>query len=214
MDDALAALIANTRRGKRKLTLVEVRDELRTAIALLGSRRAVADVISLSDEMVRQFTRVDKLSPAVKQLAASGELTSVDLADRLSRLPREDQLPVAQRVLSGELTPADVRALLGVRKTSPQTPIKRLIERIKRSRNIREYVAEFLMPTRAPSRACLKKRLSEVVGTQHLRRLELGEAVGRVVVDRQGKSALEQGAKSAGLTKREFLQRLVSGEVR
>lgn len=214
LDDALAGLIASTRRGKRKLTLVEVAEKMHVAIALLGSLRAVADRIGLSEEMVRQFTRVEKLSPSVKQLAASGRLTSVDLADRLSRFPPEDQLQIARAVLSGDLTPADVRALLGVRKSSPRAQIRDLMDRIKSTRNIREYVAEFLMPRPAPTSACLMKRLSKVVGGEHLRRLEIGEVIGRAVLDTRGKLALEDAAKRARLTKRELLRRLVSGEVR
>ena len=212
LDDAIVALIANTRRGKRRLSLLEIREKLRTAVELLGSLRAVADVLGLSQEMLRQFTRVEKLSAPVRALVAARKLDSVDLADRLSRLPLQDQLPVTERAISGELTPADVRAILGVRRTSPQTPINEIIDRIIASRNIREYVAEFLAPTPAPTHARLMTRLSRLLGKQHIRRVEMNENAGRVVLDSQGRSALEQGAKKMGLTKREFLQRLVSGE--
>ena len=213
LDDALAALIASTRRGKRKLSLVEVAGKLRVAVAFLGSLRAVAEKLGLSEEMVRQFTRVEKLSPSVKQLAATGRLNSVDLADRLSRFPAEDQLVIARCVLSGDLTPSDVRALLGVRKSSPGTAIADLIDRIKKTRNIREYVAEFLMPHRAPSRAWLQSRLLEVVGSKHLLRLELDGQSGRAVIDAQGKRALEDAARRARITKRELVRRVVRGEV-
>lgn len=196
------------------MNLVEVGKKLRVAIHLLGSLRAVAETIGLSEEMVRQFTRVERLSQPVKGLVASGQLNSVDLADRLSRLPPEDQLPVARCVIASELNPADVRAVLGLRKTSPGTPISKIIDRIGRSRNMREYVAEFLMPTPIPTRSLLTKRLSGLVGRPHVRQLEMAGGIGRIVLDSRGKLALEQVAKKAGLTKREFLQRLVSGKVR
>ena len=48
-------------------------------------------------------------------LLSGGSITSMDLADRLSRLPKEDQYPVATGVVSGELDAHDVRAILGLR---------------------------------------------------------------------------------------------------
>jgi hypothetical protein len=211
LNDALAALIASTRRGKRKLTLVQVAEKLRVAIRLLGSPRAVAEAIGLSDEVVRQFGRVVKLSPAVKELAARGDLRSVDLMDRLSRLPPEDQMPVARGVLTHELNPADVRAILGIRRSSPGIKITKAINRVKRSRNIREYVAEFAVPTPPLSASRLSQRVSKLVGRQHLRRLELGEKVGRLVLDAQGKRALDDAARKRRLTKREIIRRLIDG---
>src|ERR1019366_10183070 len=79
LDDALAALLASTRRAKRSLNLVEVSEKLRAAVQFLGSLRAVADALGLSDETVRQFSRIEKLSPGVKKLISSGQITGMDL---------------------------------------------------------------------------------------------------------------------------------------
>lgn len=132
LDDAVAALLASTRRTKRTLNLIEVSEKLCIAVRLLGSLRAVADALGLSDETVRQFSRIEKLSPDVKKLMASGQITSMDLADRLSRFPSADQHAIAAAVASGTLDARDVRAILALRKEVPKAPVQKLIRRIER----------------------------------------------------------------------------------
>jgi hypothetical protein len=211
LNDALAAIIASTRRGKRKLPLLEVARKIRVAAEFLGGLSAVAETVSLSDEMVRQFMRVEKLSPSVRKLASTDALRSVDLADRLSRLPPGDQLRVAKEALDGELSIADVRAILGARKSAPQVPISKLIEHIKRSRNIKEYVVEFMVPQSVVADEVLSERLSNVLGQGSVKRVEVRDGVGRAILNKRGRLALEKGAKSAGLTKPQYLHILVRG---
>jgi hypothetical protein len=214
LDDALAALLASTRRTKRTLNLVEVAEKLQTATRLMGSLNAVAHALGLSDETVRQFSRIEKLSPNVRKLLASGQITSMDLADRLSRLPSGDQYPVAAAVVSGTLDARDVRAILPLRKTMPKVPIQRLIQRIRASRNIKEYVAEFLTPHPIPNSATLLGRLSRFFAPRDLRGLEIGDVVGQLFLTAKGKKVLQDTAREEGVTKRELLQRLINGEVR
>ena len=214
LDDALAALLASTRRTKRTLNLIEVNEKLRTAVRLLGSLRAVADALGLSDETARQFSRIEKLSPDVKKLLENGQITSMDLADRLSRLPSADQYPIAAAVISGTLDARDVRAILPLRKAMPKVRVQQLIRRIRGSRNIREYVAEFLTPHPTPSSTTLLKRLSVVIAPREVRGLQMQDGVGRVFLTANGKKALEEAAREEGVTKRELLQRLINGETR
>jgi hypothetical protein len=214
LDDALAALLASTKRTKRTLNLIEVSEKLGTAIRLLGSLRAVANALGLSDETVRQFGRVEKLSPHVRKLLKSGQITSMDLADRLSRLPSADQYPIAAGVISGALDARDVRAILPLRKAIPEAPIQQLIRRIRGSRNIKEYVAEFLTPHPIPRSTTLLRRLSPVIARREVRGLEIGDVVGRLFLTANGKKALEEAAREERVTKRELLQRLVNGEIR
>lgn len=214
LDDALAALLASTRRAKRSLNLAEVSKKLRTAIGLLGSLRAVAEALGLSDETVRQFSRIEKLAPDVKKLVARGQITSMDLADRLSRFPAADQCPVARAVASGAMDAHDVRAVLALRKTMPKVPVQQLIRRVQSSRNIKEYVAEFLVPEPPPSPSALLKRLSRVFARRDVRNLEMGEGIGRLFLTARGKTALERAAREQGVTKRELLQRLINGDIK
>jgi hypothetical protein len=194
--------------------LVEVNEKLGTAVKLLGSLHAVADALGLSDETVRQFSRIEKLSSVVKKLLENGKITSMDLADRLSRLPSADQFPVAAGVVSGTLDARDVRAILPLRKALPKVPVQQIIRRIQGSRNIKEYVAEFVMPRPTPSSTTLLRRLSPVIARSEARGLEMGDVVGRLFLTANGKKALEQAARAEAVTKRELLQCLINGDVR
>jgi len=211
LDDALAALLASTRRTKRSLDLVTLGEKLETAIKLLGSLRAVADALGLSDETVRQFGRVNKLSPEVKRLVASGQIAGMDIADRLSRFPAPDQLPIASAVASGSLDAQDVRALLSLRKQNPRASIQRLIQRIRKSRNIREYVAEFIPPPPEVSNSELVNRVSRAIVRRDIRGVEIEDGIGRLILTVNGKRALERAARERDMTKREILQNLVNG---
>jgi hypothetical protein len=210
LNDAIAALIASTRRLKRKLNLLEVADKLRTAQELLGSLGAVASAVGLSEEMVRQFARVEKLTPEVKQFLAKGQITAVDVADRISRLPPSDQLPVAKAVASGELNSADVRAILALRKTDARIPIAQAITRVAASRNIKEYIVEFVVPRQLIETGWLENQFTSIIGAQNIRSLKVRGKVGRVVISENGKKVLETAARRAGVAKRELVKQLLT----
>jgi hypothetical protein len=208
--DAVAALIASTRRVKRKLNLLEIADKLRTAQKVLGSLGAVASAVGVSDEMLRQFARVDKLIPEVKQLLAKSQITAVDVADRISRLPPKDQFPVAQAVAAGALNSADVRAIVSLRKTDARIPIAQAIARVSISRNIREYIVEFVVPDRLMETGWLENQFSSIIGAQNIRSLKVRKKVGRIIITEKGKRILEAAARRAGLTKRELVKQILT----
>lgn len=210
LNDAIAALIASTRRVKRKLNLLEIADKLRTAQELSGSLAAVASAVGLSDEMVRQFARVEKLIPEVKRLLAKGQITAVDVADRISRLPPNDQLPVAQAVAAGELNSADVRAIVSLRKSDARISIAQAIARVSRSRNIKEYIIEFVVPDQLRETGWLENQFSSIIGAQNIRSLKVRGKVGRVVISDNGKKVLEAAARRAGVAKRELVKQLLT----
>ncbi len=210
LSDAVAALIASTRRVKRKLNLLEIADKLRTAQELLGSLSAVASAVGVSDEMVRQFARVDKLIPEVKQLLAKGQIMAVDVADRISRLSAKDQLPVAQAVAAGALNSADVRAIVSLRKSDARIPIAQAIARVSSSRNIKEYIVEFVVPDPLMEIGWLENQFSSILGAQNIRSLKVRKKVGRIVITEKGKKILEAAARRAGVAKRELVEKLLT----
>ncbi len=97
-------------------------------------------------------------------MIADGAINGVDVADRLSRLPVADQLPVANAVIQGKLTSNDVQLYVSLRKALPKEKIGKVIERVKHSRSIKQYVIEFLIPshkTEDDIRECFVKALSK-----------------------------------------------------
>ncbi len=62
VEAAVAALIASTKRVRRSLKLLEIVHNLEIALSEYGSLSKLADAIGISSEMLRQFSRVDKLA--------------------------------------------------------------------------------------------------------------------------------------------------------
>jgi len=211
LDDALAALIANTRRVKRKLSLVEIADKLAIAVRGLGSLEAVAESIGLHTETLRLFESVARLCSDVKILIASRKLDSVDIAHRLTKLRASDQRVVARAMGAGDLTSKDVRGIVSLRKSLPGVPMKDVVERFKSTLNIKHYVVQFAVPPGVTSRK-LRAMFERAVGKERILSLSREGQIGEVVLDAKGRRRLQALARSRRLTKRELVDTIVNAE--
>jgi hypothetical protein len=207
--EAIAVLLANTGRPRRKLSLLEVGDWIEVARRELGSLAQVADTIGVSPEMLREFAAVRKLVPEVREMVARRDIDSVDVAHRLARLPDRDQVAVAHAFCARRLTRDDVRAIVPMRRAEPQTPVGDLIARLEASHDLREYLVEFVRPPNA-SADDIRARLVPVVGEASIRWLRLGGPVGVLALDEQGRRRLQEEAKRRRLTKRQLVDGLVN----
>lgn len=213
LTDDLAALMASTRRMRRKLNLVEIASRASRACNSMGGVAAVAAAVGLSSEMLRQFLRVGKLAPEVKRLVARGKIQSVDIADRISRLPAEDQLPVAEAVVRDRLRSEDVRAIVSLRRDAPDLSITEVIQRVESSRPIKEYLVEFRVPVVNTGWALLKRRFARVVGSANMRSLRLQNGLGVLALNASGNLRLAKVARTRGITRRKLVDGIVAGEV-
>jgi hypothetical protein len=210
LQDALAAIIANTKRVNRKLNLIEIAHKIRIARKYLPLDE-IADRTMLSKEMLREFERVNKLGASVRALILDGKLKSVEIADRLSRLPILDQVHVAKEIVRGDISSEDLRGIVSLKRNIPSLNIFSAIQRIKKSRNIREYVVEFVVPKDLYSRPNLvRMQLEKIFGQEHLRSFYYQRGVATVSLDSKAKKALVQDARELGITKREYLGLVVS----
>jgi hypothetical protein len=213
VEDALAGLIASTKRIHRKLNLLQIAKKIEIARKGLGNLRNVSEAIGLSTEMLRQFSRVTKLDPEARRFVMQGAIKSVDIADRISRLPAADQFLVAQRVARGELNSDDVRAVISFRKDQPKLPISKVISRVTGSRNIREYVVQFRVPAEEELKN-IEDRFSKLLGQDVVRSVNLEKGLGTLILNEDGKKRFELIAKEKGLTKRALVKKIISGEVK
>lgn len=196
---ALAALIKNTRTTRRHLSLTEISSWLTIAIEELGSINEVADRIGLSVKMLRQFLYVSKLTKPVQRLFAERKIDSVDTAVHLSMLKKNDQRVVGQKVANGQLDSADVRGIVELRKKLPEESIRGLIQRIKSTRNVKQYIAEFVVRSRATDERALLRRFSKVLGKQNIISIDLEGSLGRIIMNSAGKSSLQKAAAGRGV---------------
>lgn len=107
-DAALAILFANTKRKKRKEDLVTIAKSCAYLVDLYKSRRAVAEKIGLSTEMIRQFLAVLKLPKEVQRLFAKRKIDSFDAAKELAALKDPKLQLIASKAIADSLT-KDVR---------------------------------------------------------------------------------------------------------
>lgn len=210
-DKALAVLIKNTKTGRRYLSLPEIADWLDIAIKAFGGLRNVADKIGLSNKMLRQFQYIKKLAPSVQELFALRKIDSVDIAVHLSMMGERDQIVISKEIASGRLDSADVRAIRELRKDDSQSKIQAIIDRVKASKNIKQYVAEFVLRNKAITKKQLKERFGGVVGDGALVSLELKGSFGSIVLTPEGKQKLDDRARDKGLSRSGIIGAIVRG---
>ncbi len=210
---SLAALIKNTRTTHRYLSLVEIADWLDVAIEGLGSFKEVADRIDLSEKMLKQFQYIRELTPTVQKIFASRKIDSVDIAVHLSMFKDQEQIEIAKEIASGNLNSADVRAIRELKKEAKHLCITDVIEKVKASRDVKQYVAEFVIRSKRSDEESLRDRFSKVLKPHNITSLSLKGSIGKIVLDSRGWQLLQQYAKKHRLTKAQAITAIAQGDV-
>lgn len=213
MQRAIAALIMSTERKSRKLNLLEVADQIDIARKELGSLEAVSDKIGISTEMLRQFLAAKKLSFPVKKLVTNRKIDEVDIAYRLSQINLSDQIVVARRVVEGQLTSKDVRDIVTFRKTLIKVPIDKIIRTVLTSKNIKEYIAQFIIPSTDVTQKELMKRFAKIIGKDNIRSLKIRGFLGFLAVTPEGRQRFQKMATDLGITKSNLIEEIIGKEI-
>ena len=212
--EALAALIRNTRTTARSLSLIEVERWLATAIRQVGGLAAVAELVGLSSKMLRQFQSVNRLSAPVRQIFQSRRIDSVDAAVHLSKMPSRKQLPVARELASGAINTVDLRVIAEILVRNPRMGAGTAIENVKATRNVMHHVAEFVIRGSGVDNAVLKRRFDDALGKQNVVSVNEKEGIGRLVLTSPGKRALIKMCRESGRTKARTIVAIAEGDAR
>jgi hypothetical protein len=205
LEKALARLIGSTRRQHRAKNLLEVAEEIKVAEKLLGSRKAVARRIGLSDEMLKEFESVNELEKPVKRMVKDGLITSVDTAYRISLLPKSDQPVVARACVESGLSGKEVREVVVLRRIDGKQPIHSIIDSVKGSRIKVQYVIRFAVSSDGVKNN-LRRRFELLLGKKNIVSFEIKNNIGIVIVTEEGKSRLESEARRRNITKKKIVQ--------
>lgn len=211
LEKALVCLIGSTRRGRRAKNLLEVANELKVAEKLLGSRRAVAKQIGLSEEMLREFASVTRLDKSVQHMVKKGLLSSVDVAYRISMLNKSDQLKVAQAYVKKDLSGKDVKEVVALCKKNTKWTVEDVVRRIKSSRGIVQYVIRFRRREKE-GLSVLRRKFAAILGKDNIVSLEIKGKIVDLTISEKGRQILRQEAKKHGLTKRKLIERVIERE--
>ena len=210
---AIAVLIENTRTTKRHISLIAMAKWIDVAIKSNGNINSVAETISLSPNMLRQFLYVKKLSKDIQALFADRKIDSVDAAVHLSMLEEQDQKIVSKEMAEGKLTSAELRAIREFRKEVPDIHIYEIIEKVKSTQDIKQYIAEFVVRSKKIHEQMLKKRFAKVIELQNIVSLTLKGPIGRIVMSKNGKNLLQKYANERDFTKAKAISSIVHGEI-
>ncbi|MCE5237463.1 hypothetical protein LLH23_03115 [bacterium] len=206
--ELIAKIIANTRRRRRKLNLTELAEVIEEASALLGGLVPLAETVSLSEEMLREFLLVKKLVPRARELVRSRQIDSVDAVRSLSQLRPQDQEMLAEAVISGRFTTDDARAAIAFMKAMPETDMGTILDMIDQSRNIVEYVAEVVVPPATVGPESLRERFADIVGEENVRTATVEGRVALIGLSAAGRRRLQMEAKRRRMTKRALIHEL------
>ena len=210
---ALAALLKNTRTTKRHISLIEIADWLDIAVQGLGNLKEVANRVGLSYKMIKQFTYLRKLIPEVQVFFSKREIDSIDIAVHLSMLNQYEQLIVAKEAATKELNSADVRAIRELKKNVPALNINEVIEKVKSSRNIKQYIAEFVVRSQKINKDQLHNNFSNVIKSKNIIKLIKKGVIGRITISSEGKRLLQEYSTKHGITKAQAVSLIAKGDI-
>lgn len=127
-ETALAIVFANTRRKRRTADLITVAESFEYLVKLYGSRKAVAQKVGLSTEMVREFLKVLTLPDEVKELVVNRQIDRLDVALEISMLKDPNEQIAAAKTVAN-LSSKDVRDIrrLAQRADLPIEESKRMV---------------------------------------------------------------------------------------
>lgn len=205
LEKALIRLVGSTGRSHRAKNLLEVATELEVAKKLLGSRKVIAKRIGLSDEMLREFESVTRLDKSVQNIVKKGLLSSVDVAYRISMLPKGDQLQVARAYVEKKLSGKEVRDVVSLFKRNANQTIEEVIERVKSSRDITQYLIRFRI-AKSVRKEILRGKFATMLGGSNIVSLEVKGKVANLTITEEGRIKLQREAKKRGMTKRKLVR--------
>jgi len=211
LDQALAVLISNTRSTKRPLSLTEVASSLDVAVEKLGSYSAAADRLGLSTKMLRQFSYVHRLSPAVRRLVATRKIDSVDAVAHLAMLKGPHQQAVARALVKGEIATSDIRSIVQLQRGRNSDSIEEILDDVRKNKTRREYVAEFVVRGSRSNRGRILKAFQKFISPNEILRLEFEGALGRLVLSQAGKKELFTAARKLDVSMERVIPRILGG---
>lgn len=208
-DPIIARLISNTRRKKRPDNLLDIARDIRWLEDDFGSLTAVSKAIGISTDMLRQFLSVEQLCPEVQKVFGERKIDLINIAHYMSNFDPVAQKVIANEVINGRLSAADIRVLAPIRKSLPHLNIHELIARVQNSRDMKTYVAYFRIPLGFGAISELKIRFEEIVGESEIVSFTMQDQVCILELTYLGQKKLKEAAKEHNLSLRKFVDKLV-----
>ncbi len=213
LEEALAVIIASTRRAKRPKDIVMVSENISYAAQRMGGLKAVAETVGLSIQQLKDFLAVKKLSKNVCELVAGRKIDSVDVVKTISGLPHDKQKILADHLIEGRITSKDVRNIVTFAKRFPNKPMSKVIVDYEKSKDVRVYVAKFRVPAGFSNKVELMRRFKKFVERREIKSLLLRNGMGVLELNDIGYERLRAAVRKNKTTLRRFVELVVEGAV-
>jgi hypothetical protein len=152
-----------------------------------------------------------RLTSSVQKLFADRQLDSVDMVVHLRRLPAKEQTAVANEAANGRLSSADIRAICEYYEKHPGG-IDHAIDRVKATRNVKQYVVEFVIRGSNRSLAHVQSKFANALTSDNIVSLTAGGSIGKLIISQQGRLALQRIARRHKCSQAEAVQLILSGQ--
>jgi hypothetical protein len=140
----------------------------------------------------------------------SGRLSGIDILHRLSKLPSKDQDSIAEALLRAAVDSDDVRGLVNLRREMPAVPMRRLIDRIRSSKNIKHYIAYFSVPREGLHTDGLRRLFEKALGKRAIVSVNVKGCLGTLTMNADGRNRLQELARKTAITKRQLIDQIVA----
>jgi len=211
LEEALALIIACTRRVKRTKDIVTLAKNISYAEQRMEGLGAVAQAVRLSVQQLKDFLAVEKLCDEVKALVENRAIDSVDMVKTISNMAPDKQKVLANYLVEGKLTSEDVRIIVAFAKRFPQKSMTKVIKNYEKSKDVRVYVVEFRITSDFGGKVKLQRWFGEIVGRRQIRSLLVKDGVGVLKVSSTGLKNLRAAVRENKTTLRKFVASVVKG---
>jgi hypothetical protein len=205
-------ILANTikRNTKRPLNLLDIAQKIIELKTLLGSLKAVSEMVKISESTLNKFLSVFKLSPEVQEFVKSRKMDSIEIAYNLKSLTHSDQYKIAKLISLGKLDSHDVRTIVPFRKRKMSEDLDLLITRIIESKNKKIYTAYIEVKKESSPKKInllLKKRFEP----DHIHAVSIENDILKLTFSANGYKKLKKNSKNNNSTIKKFLNELING---
>lgn len=204
----IARIIASTKRKKRGLSILEIANDIQSLKEQLGGLDAVAKEVGISVGMLNQFLSVFKLSTTIQELVKKREVDSVALVFMMSKFEEKDLQDLLAPIINNGITSQELKVLLPYRKQFKSDNILELLERVRRSKNVKVSVIRF-PKSDALSVEKIEKEIRTKIGAENYISTEEENGVTNIKISKKGEKLLRNAAKGMKTTFQKYILRLL-----
>lgn len=176
-------------------SIVEIAKDIEDLKNMKGSLSKISDFIGVSEGMLNQFIRVNKIVPKGKELVSKRIIDSVSLVNNLAKFSENDQNYLITEFIDNKITSSDIKLLSPLRRQFPNESISNLIEKLKKSENQKVSIINFDINELKKSIPTLKIEIEKIIDSSELIDLSSTNQIGTIKITPKGEKILRKVAK-------------------